>query len=97
MTRFTAPRPPTRAGAIQVAAGQVELGGRGGPVARSPQHRLPQGRLSRGRRVGGGLDGGSTTGESWQAERAEHPFVLEVVGHKDGLPEWTVPVKVELP
>ncbi|MBO2461457.1 hypothetical protein [Actinomadura violacea] len=39
----------------------------------------------------------SMTGESWQAERAEHPFVLELVGRKDGLPDWTVPVKVELP
>jgi hypothetical protein len=34
---------------------------------------------------------------SWQAERAEHPFVLELVCSKEGTADWTVPVKVELP
>lgn len=37
------------------------------------------------------------TSESWQAERAEHPFVLELVCNKDALPGWTVPIKVDLP
>ncbi|MFC0039555.1 hypothetical protein [Actinomadura rayongensis] len=39
----------------------------------------------------------SVSAESWQAERAEHPFVLELVCRKEGSPDWTVPIKVELP